>query len=42
MFSRSKKIGPVVGIANEKSASNGARNVTGGVHCIDDGRSITG
>jgi len=23
-------------------ASNGARNVTGGVHCIDGGYSITG
>jgi len=36
-----EKIGLVVGVANEQSASNGARKVTGGVHYIDDGYSTT-
>ena len=51
MFSLSEKVGLVVGVANEQSiawahavfpASNRARNVTGGVHRIDGGYSITG
>lgn len=51
MFSLSEKVGLVVGVANERSiawahavclAKNGTRNVTGGVHCIDGGYSITG